>query len=412
VIPRTLYKSLLEAASQLPVVAILGPRQSGKTTLAKKTFHKHKYISLEDLDIRLAAIEDPRKFLRDMCSGNSEGVILDEFQNAPAILSYIQKLVDEQEQPGYFILTGSQNFLAPARHSLPVRRRSLSNGESAGGNQEITQTLAGRIALLTLLPLSITEIKTDNLLPNDVEELMFKGGYPRIYAHNVNPITWYRDYIETYLERDVRQISQVQDLTQFKYFVQLCAGRIGQILNYSSLASDCGIDVRTAKEWLSLLEASYIIFTLQPHHKNFNRRLVKSPKLYFYDVGLVCSLLKIESKDQLLTHYMRGNLFESLIVSELYKRFFNNNRRPSISFWRDNHGHEVDCIIEKASELIPIEIKASMTPYPKIFAELQQWYKISESVAANGYVIYGGNENQSRLHGTALSWRNLEDLNV
>lgn len=390
-IPRILKERLLEASLQLPVVAILGPRQSGKTTLAKTTFNQHRYVSLEDLDTRKIAVEDPRKFLHDLCNGNNIGVILDEFQNAPAILSYIQTRVDEHERPGYFILTGSQNFLV---------------------NQEITQTLAGRIALLTLLPLSTTELKTDNLLPNDVEELMFKGAYPRIYAHKVNPVTWYRDYIETYLERDVRQIIQVKNLTQFKYFIQLCAGRVGQLLNYSSLSSDCGIDVRTVKEWLSLLEASYVIFLVHPHHKNFNRRLVKSPKLYFYDTGVICSLLKIESQDQLLTHYMRGNLFECLIISELYKRFFNNNRRPAISFWRDNHGREIDCIIEKASELIPMEIKSCMTPYPKIFNELQEWYKISESSTVNGYVVYGGTENQSRKHGTALSWKNLEDLDV
>jgi len=390
-IPRLLKHELLEASLQLPVVAILGPRQSGKTTLAKATFHKHTYISLEDLDTRQRAIEDPRKFLHDICNGNTNGVILDEFQNAPAILSYIQTLVDQAERPGYFILTGSQNFLV---------------------NQEITQTLAGRIALLTLLPLSIAELKAEMLLPETTEGILFKGLYPRIYAHNVNPATWYRDYIETYLERDVRQITQVKDLTQFKYFVQLCAGRVGQIINYASLASDCGIDVRTAKEWFSLLEASYVVFTLQPHHKNFNRRLVKAPKLYFYDTGLVCSLLKIETSDQLLTHYMRGNLFECLIIAELYKRFFNKNRRPSISFWRDNHGQEIDCIIEKASQLIPIEIKSCMTPYPKIFNELQKWYEVSESTTANGYVIYGGNETQSRLHGTALSWKNLDALDV
>ena len=246
-IPRLLKNELLDASKQLPVVAILGPRQSGKTTIAKATFHKHTYISLEDLDTRQRAIEDPRRFLHDLCNNNNDGVILDEFQNAPAILSYIQTLVDEHERPGYFILTGSQNFLV---------------------NQEITQTLAGRIALLTLLPLSIPEIKAASILASTTEEMLFKGSYPRIYAHNVAPVTWYRDYIETYLERDVRQVTQVKDLTQFKYFVQLCAGRIGQILNYSSLASDCGIDVRTAKEWISLLEASYVIFMLQPHNKN------------------------------------------------------------------------------------------------------------------------------------------------
>ncbi len=392
IIPRLLKESLLEASLQLPVVAILGPRQSGKTTIAKATFTKHTYISLEDLDTRQRAIEDPRKFLLDI--DNTKGVILDEFQNAPALLSYIQTIVDEQERPGYFILTGSQNFLI---------------------NQEITQTLAGRIALLKLLPLSLTEIKHDNRLPNTIDELLFQGLYPRIYARNVNPLTWYRDYIETYLERDIRQVTRIKDLTQFKYFVQLCAGRIGQILNYSSLASDCSIDVRTAKEWLSLLEASYVIFMLHPHRKNFNRRLIKSPKLYFYDTGLVCSLLKIESHEQLRTHYLRGNLFECLIISELHKHFFNSNRQPYISFWRDNHGHEIDCIIEKASQLIPIEIKSGMTPYPTIFKELQQWYKISQTIPTDGpkgYVVYGGDENQTRTLGNLISWKNLEQLDV
>lgn len=388
-IERILKTQLLVSSQQLPVVALLGPRQSGKTTLAKATFQDHKYVSLEDLDTRQRALEDPRKFLFDLRSNNKKGIILDEFQHAPALLSYIQTIVDEQEQPGYFILTGAQNFLV---------------------NQEITQTLAGRIALLPLLPLSIAELKSCDLLPGTAEAFMFKGTFPRIYAHNIPPLTWYRDYIETYLERDVRQITQVKDLTQFKYFTQLCAGRIGQILNYSSLASDCGIDVRMAKEWLSLLEASYIIFMLHPHHKNFNRRLVKSPKLYFYDTGLVCSLLKIESHDQLLTHYLRGNIFECLVIAELYKYFFNDNRRPHLAFWRDNHGHEIDCIIEKATKMIPLEIKSCMTPYPKIFNELQQWYKISESISENGYVIYGGDENQSRTHGTVISWKKLNEV--
>ena len=244
-IPRKLAPHLIEAAKQLPVVALLGPRQSGKTTLARATFKDHRYISLEDLDIRKFAQEDPRRFLFE--NRNEHGIILDEFQHVPELLSYIQTQVDNEDRPGYFILTGSQNFLL---------------------NQAISQTLAGRIALLYLLPLSIDELKLAELLTDKVDHLIFKGAYPRIYARNLNPVTWYRDYIVTYLERDVRQLASVNDLTRFHYFIQLCAGRIGQLLNISSLATDCGIDVRTAKSWLSILEASYIIFLLQPHQSS------------------------------------------------------------------------------------------------------------------------------------------------
>ncbi|MBA3954830.1 ATP-binding protein [Candidatus Dependentiae bacterium] len=386
-ISRSLTLHLIEAAKQLPVVALLGPRQSGKTTLARATFKDHIYISLEDLDTRKFAQEDPRRFFFE--NRNEHGIILDEFQHVPELLSYIQTQVDTEDIPGYFILTGSQNFLL---------------------NQAISQTLAGRIALLYLLPLSISELKAKELLPEKVDSLIFKGQYPRVYARNLNPATWYRDYIATYLERDVRQLAAISDLSRFHYFIQLCAGRVGQLLNVSSLATDCGIDVRTAKSWLSLLEASYIIFLLQPHYKNFSKRLIKSPKIYFYDTAIACSLLGIESEQQLQNHYLKGNLFECLITSDLIKHFYNANRRPQLYFWRDNHGHEVDCIIEKAMQLIPIEIKLSMTISSSLFEGLKYWKEISDNIYPKAYLVYGGFQDQERAQATVVSWQNIEKI--
>jgi uncharacterized protein len=386
-ISRQLTPSLRKAAQSLPVVAVLGPRQSGKTTLVRDTFASYRYVSLEDRDARKFALEDPRGFLR--AHHNEQGIILDEFQQVPEILSYIQTYVDEYQRPGYFILTGSQNFLL---------------------NQAITQTLAGRIALLTLLPLSIAELKHNHRLQAQMEELVLKGEYPRIYAQSLDPVTWYRDYIQTYLERDVRSITNITDLTRFQDFVQLCAGRIGQLVNISSLANDAGVDVRTAKSWLSLLEASYLMFTLQPHHKNFSKRLIKSPKIYFYDTGLACSLLGIESEAQLRSHYLRGGLVENLIISELMKNYYNLNRKPRLYFWRDSTGHEIDCLIEQAERLIPIEIKAGMTINSDFFDGLSYWHTLTEGVYPRGYVVYGGLQNQERSLGTVVSWQNLEAI--
>ena len=384
---RKLKPVLIHYATKFPVVAILGPRQSGKTTLSQDTFTSHQYVSLEDLDTRDFATKDPRGFLDTY--KNNYGVILDEIQHVPGILSYIQTIVDRENKPGYFVLTGSQNFLI---------------------SQTITQTLAGRIAILTLLPLSINEFEDNSIIPSTIETAIFMGAYPRIYAHNISPIEWYPQYTMTYLERDVRQIINVQDLTIFQSFVKLCAGRIGQLLNVASLSNDCGISVATARSWLSLLEASYIIFLLQPYHNNFSKRLIKSPKLYFFDTGLACSLLGIESEKQLATHYLRGGLVESLLISDFFKQTFNAGRRPHIYFWRDSHGHEVDCILEKGTQLIPIEIKAGKTISNNYFTELSYWNKLTESDPVHSFVIYGGNENQQRTNGKVLGWQSAGSL--
>lgn len=386
-INRTIARAALKAAKELPVIAILGPRQSGKTTVSRALFKDHTYVTLEDLDTREFALSDPRDFLAHYRAG--AGLIIDEVQYAPGLLSFIQTIVDRENIPGFFVLTGSQNFLI---------------------SQAITQTLAGRIAILTLLPLSINELARADLLPKDMELQIFKGCYPRIYTGIKDVSAWYNDYLLTYVERDVRLIQNITDLNAFKRFMRLCAGRIGQLLNVSSLANDCGITVATAKGWLSLLEASYIIFFLHPHFKNFSKRLVKSPKLYFYDTGLASSLLGISSADDITRHYLRGGLFESLVISDLAKQFYNHRRPPYLYFWRDNHGHEIDCIIEQAEKLIPIEIKAGRTISTDYFKGLNYWNELSGNDPAQGYIIYGGDEMQRRSSGNVLSWKNMNDI--
>jgi predicted AAA+ superfamily ATPase len=387
VIKRFLEVPIQDLATQFPVVAILGPRQSGKTTLARMVFKDHIYLSFEDLDIREFAINDPRGFLEKY--RNPHGMILDEFQHAPDILSYIQTYVDLEKPRGYFILTGSQNFLV---------------------NQAISQSLAGRIAITTLLPLSIAELAQAQLLPSRIEELVYRGSYPSIHANLVRPNDWYPGYLLTYLERDVRQITNIGDLSTFKTFMQLCAGRIGQLLNYTQLANDCGISVSTAMRWLSALEASYIIQLVQPHHKNFSKRVVKTPKLYFYDTGLACSLLGIESTEQVDSHYLRGGLIESFIITDFTKQFYNSKRQPHIYFWRDSRGQEVDCLIERRDELIPIEIKGGKTPSGHYFDSLTSWGNIAGTIPAGPFVVYAGADTQKRSIGTILSWHDAGNL--
>lgn len=378
---------LKSLATQFPVVAIMGPRQSGKTTLARATFSDFHYISLEEFKDREFATSDPKSFLETY--SHHKGLILDEIQEAPSLLSYMQGYVDKNNKPGLFIITGSQNFLL---------------------NEKITQTLAGRVAILTLLPLSITELLSYKETIT-LDELLFTGGYPRLYSDlNVSPLDLYPSYVKTYVEKDVRQIRNVEDLVTFQRFMGLCAGRIGQILNIASLASDCGISVPTAKSWISILAASYIIFLLQPHNKNFNKRLIKSPKLYFYDSGLACSILKIESKDQLINYYGRGNLFESFIISELQKQRYNIGREPNLYFWRDKTGHEVDCIIEKAMTLIPVEIKSGKTISRDFFDGLDYWCELSGNNPELSFLIYGGDEDQTRSNAKVLGWRSVDKI--
>ena len=386
-IVRDITKGLVEDASKIPVIALLGPRQSGKTTLAKETFKQHAYVSLEDYDVRNLAESDPRAFLRKYA--NPHGVILDEVQHVPSILSYIQTAVDSDYRPGYYVLTGSQNLLVM---------------------QSVSQTLAGRVSIHTLLPLSIAELFQAQLLPSFAEETVYKGFYPVIYARGYYPTKWYSDYIKTYVERDVRTLVEVGNLTTFQRFMQLCAGRTGQLVNLTSLGNDCGISHNTAKSWLSLLEASYIIFLLQPHYKNFNRRIIKAPKLYFYDVGLACALLGLESPQIAQASYIWGNLFESMIIAELYKSFYNANKIPRLFFWRDKTGHEVDCIIEQALECYPLEIKAGETIHTSYFDNLTYWNNLAKKDPTSGFVVYAGNEDQERSLGSVISWQHTPHI--
>lgn len=304
------------------------------------------------------------------------------------MLSYIQTYVDLNKGNGRFILTGSQNFLL---------------------SQAISQTLAGRIALNTLLPLSIGELKKARMLPSNLSKTVSIGFYPRIYAESLAPARWHSGYIATYLERDVRMITQVTDLTAFQRFIKLCAGRIGQILNIASLAQDCGIAPNTAKAWLSLLEASYIIFLLHPYYKNFSKRLIKSPKLYFYDTGLACSLLRIDEPAQYEHHYLRGGLFESMIISDLIKQQYAMRQRPQNYYWRDYRGNEVDCIIDQIQPLA-IEIKAGQTINNSFFDGLKYWQEISGATPNACFVVFAGSEGQKRIVGTVVDWRSCKKI--
>lgn len=373
---------LLEKAKSYPVVVITGPRQSGKSTLSRLLFPQKIYISLEDLDHRQFALEDPRGFLAQF----PEGAILDEVQHAPDLFSYIQTLVDEKFKPGMFIFTGSQQF---------------------GLTAKITQSLAGRAGFIQLLPFTIDELKTGGVLPEKWEELLFKGFYPPIYDRNIMPQVWYSDYVLTYIERDVRQLINVQDLRTYHRFLQMCAARTGQILNLSSLANDCGISHNTAKSWISVLEASYVIFLISPHFNNYNKRLIKSPKLYFYDTGLVCLLANIQNAEQLMTHSIRGALFETLVASELMKKRFNQGLLSNLYFWRDSQNHEVDFILEEGEKLIPIEVKSGQTITNDYFSGIQYWESLSQQTG-NGKLIYAGKQNLQRNGIDVVGWQHID----
>lgn len=381
-IPRQISNKLTQLSTQYPVVAVTGPRQSGKTTLVRNTFQDKKYASLEDPDTREFAISDPRGFL----SAYSGGAILDEIQRAPDLFSYIQTNVDQIGKEGLFILTGSFHF---------------------GLMEGISQSLAGRTGLLTLLPFSFHELDQTDMIPSSLEGLLYTGYYPRIYDKHLHPSEWYANYVTTYLERDVRAVKKIADLDQFQRFLKMCAGRCGQILNLTSLGNDCGITHNTARAWLSVLQTGYIIFLLQPHFKNFNKRLIKSPKLYFYDTGLLCYLLGIDSADELLTHRFRGSIFESWVISELLKGRFNRGLRGNLYFWRDNTGNEVDCIIEHGDRLLALEIKSGLTITSDSLKGLGYWLKISKAKGPDAYLVYGGDMDQNRKEGIVTGWKSF-----
>ncbi len=378
------FENMVRSYLSLPALAILGPRQSGKTTFAKKVFAHYDYVNLEDPELRNFASEDPKQFLRTYTKNS--GLIIDEFQNVPSLLSYLQLEIDNKKRPGFFILTGSQNFLM---------------------NQAITQSLAGRIAILHLQALSLSELKENSLLGASVSEFIWKGSYPRIYSDSIDPNTFYPSYIQTYVERDVRQLTNIGDLNTFQRFLKLCANRVGQILNISDLANASSISVTTARRWISILEASYIIFLLQPHFKNFNKRLTKSPKIYFNDTGLCCSLLGIEKDSSLPLNPIWGHLFENFIISDLNKQFYNQGKRPPLYFWRDMNGRvEVDCLIEHGQNLIPIEIKAGETVTSKFFDSLKNWNEISGN-SSPSYLVYGGDKSETRTAANLVSWMDI-----
>ena len=343
-----------------------GPRQSGKTTLCQAAFPRKRYISLENLDTRRMAVNDPQRFLADI----PDGAILDEIQRAPDLPSYIQEIVDKQKKEGMFILTGSQQF------------------ELMG---TITQSLAGRTAMVKLLPLSYEEAYGAGKKKPDLSSVLFKGFYPRIFDKKLNPTEALAFYTTTYIERDVRSLVQVQDLSRFEMFLKICASQTGQILNLSHVSNECGITVNTVKSWLSVLEASYIIFFLRPHHKNFKKRLIKSPKLYFVDVGLAAFLLDIQDEAHLRNHPLRGALFETLVVSEMLKKRFNSVQTNNMYYFRDNVGNEVDVLIDMGSEIVPVEIKSGQTITGEFFKSLNYYRKLNPSVRKS-WLIYGGDK--------------------
>lgn len=366
-IKREMSSTLKKVAKEYPVVLMHGPRQSGKTTICKAVFTDKPYVSMENPDTRSRALEDPRGFLADF----PNGVILDEIQRTPNLLSYMQQIVDEKKQNGFFILTGSDNF-------------SL---------QQITsQSLAGRIALLTLLPFSMKEIKSETWLTGTDKRILY-GGYPRLITETPDRTFFFKNYIGSYIERDVRQIVNVKDSNLFHRFLTLCAGRIGSILDYTSLSNDCGISVKTVKEWLSILESSYICFLLNPWYVNRNKRLIKSPKLYFYDTGVACSLLGIYEEAQLNRDPLRGNLFENLVILEKIKQAFNTTKPSNFWYYRTSSGIEVDLVEENGHTLTPTEIKSAASFNSSFCKNLTVFKSEYPEESAGENIVYAGSEN-------------------
>jgi len=383
-IKRHVEQKLLKFLKQYPVLMLTGPRQSGKTTLCKMALPDKPYVSLESPDNREYALSDPKGFLSEY----PKGVIIDEAQHAPELFSYVQGIVDEKKKNGMFVLTGSQNF-------------QLLN--------KVNQSLAGRTAILKLLPFSIREIKPI-IKKMSLNEVLLSGFYPRIYDEKLEPQHALSFYFETYVERDVRSLLNVKDLSSFQKFVRLCAGRVGQLLNLSSLGNEAGVSHTTAREWLSLLEASYIVFLLPPHYKNYNKRITKAPKLYFYDVGLASHLLGIETVKQMQRDPLRGSLFENLVVIEFLKKQYEEASRANLSFFRDSNQNEVDLILPSGNALWAVEIKSGQTIASDFFKGLNYFKGVNKEDHLKNFVVYGGDQTQKRTSAQVVPWNELDTL--
>ncbi len=385
-IERLLTTKILELVKQFPVISITGPRQSGKSTLVKEIFPEYAYVTLEDRDTRSFAAEDPRSFL----SLYSNKVIIDEAQRVPDLFSYIQGIVDERNEPGQFILSGSQNFLLM---------------------ESISQSLAGRVAILNLLPFSERELINADKMPKTLNEWLYKGGYPRIYDREIDPNDFYPNYIQTYLERDVRHGSGILKLAEFERFLTLCADRTAEMLNKEELARDAGITTKTVENWLSTLEASFIAFRLQPYYRNYGKRLVKTPKVYLSDTGLACNLLGIEETTELATSSYRGSLFETAVVAEIFKTYHARGRKPKLYYWRDTNQNEVDLIIEKGSKPAAlIEVKSSATYSPKFFKTTTSLGELLDVPTDSRFVIYAGDTTFSTSKGNVIGFKEIDSV--
>ncbi|MHC4874296.1 MAG: ATP-binding protein [Planctomycetota bacterium] len=384
-IDRKVADKVLEYSRQYPVITITGPRQSGKTTLCKMLFPEKDYVSMEDLDNRNQAMNDPRGFLARF----PDGAIVDEIQRTPDLLSYIQTIVDDANKEGMYILTGSRQFEMM---------------------ESISQSLAGRTALVKLLPFSFDEIYKDNK-PDSVDEVLYRGFYPRIFDKNLNPSEALSFYVNTYIERDVRSIININDLTVFGNFLKLCAGRSGQLVNFNNLGDECGVSHNTIKSWISILEASYIIKLIRPYYKNINKRMVKASKLFFLDSGLQCYLLGALDPSHLSQHPLRGSIFETFVVSEIIKQYFHTGTPESLYFYRDYQGHEVDLVMEKALALSAVEIKSSAT-FNDSFTKGVRYFNKLVSGESDDYVVYAGAESFLNNDVSVVSWNHISSIKI
>ena len=382
-IKRAISGTILDMASKFPVVTLTGPRQSGKSTLLKSCFADYKYVSLEDPDIRQLAENDPRGFLKN-CGTKC---IIDEAQRVPDLFSYLQAIVDSRDECGQFILSGSHNFLLMER---------------------ISQSLAGRTSVLKLFPFSIAELQATNILPNDLDEVLLKGCYPRLYDKKITAKEYFTSYLQTYVERDVRLLRNIIDMTAFKRFLKLCAANVGSVLNVASLAKDAGISVVTANSWISILEASFVLLRLPPYYKNFSKRVIKSSKIYFCDTGLLCNLLNIFNREQLQESNLRGAIFENLIVIELMKAALFKGEEPQLYFWRDTNQNEVDLLRETDGKLEAIEIKSGETKNQKFYDGLKKFSEVSGISLSDTKVVYGGSDSYRGENQKFISWKEMD----